>query len=334
MHHYAIHAGFDFTAPLSLKLYYIQCLNMGGKIGVNLFVLISGYFLCTSTFSIKRIIKLELQVIFYSILIPVLFFAFMPNKVTVIDILKGVTPLRSRLYWFYTVYFFLAVISPFLNKMISAMKKKDLRQLIFILAVFWILTPLLPKFGTFLYSLSGWFIFLYLCAAYIRLYPEDFSKSSYFYIYMGIATYLLILLYVLSFDLLGLFDMKFREKINYYIPERNILVFFSSAMLFTGFSKLNLGTRKMLNSVSSAMFGVYLIHDNTFSRDFLWRDFFQNARWQNSNWIFLHAIIAISSVLILSTLIDKARQFIFGKAVFPIIDRVTEKIRPTDSGKI
>lgn len=67
MHHYSVHGGFDFMIPFSMKLYFVQCLVMGGKLGVNLFVLISGYFLCKSDFKWKRIIKLEVEVIFYSI---------------------------------------------------------------------------------------------------------------------------------------------------------------------------------------------------------------------------------------------------------------------------
>ena len=62
--HYVYHAGFDFLAPFSPRLYFIQCIDMGGNLGVNLFVLISGYFLCKSTFKWQKIIKLELQVLF------------------------------------------------------------------------------------------------------------------------------------------------------------------------------------------------------------------------------------------------------------------------------
>lgn len=75
MHHYSVHGGFDFMIPFNLNLYFVQCLDMGGKLGVNLFVLISGYFLCRSEFRLKRIIKLELEVIFYSLIIGLLFYA-------------------------------------------------------------------------------------------------------------------------------------------------------------------------------------------------------------------------------------------------------------------
>lgn len=51
-HRYTLHSGFSFdTASISLRRF----LSFGGKIGVNLFVLISGYFLLNSAFRSKRI---------------------------------------------------------------------------------------------------------------------------------------------------------------------------------------------------------------------------------------------------------------------------------------
>ncbi|MFR6252125.1 MAG: acyltransferase family protein [Parasutterella excrementihominis] len=48
MHHFSVHGGVPIwsgSAPLSFNFYLDQLLSTGGKIGVNLFVLITGYFL-------------------------------------------------------------------------------------------------------------------------------------------------------------------------------------------------------------------------------------------------------------------------------------------------
>ena len=44
-HHFAVHGGFDFGASLSPTHFWYNFILMGGKIGVNVFVLISGYYL-------------------------------------------------------------------------------------------------------------------------------------------------------------------------------------------------------------------------------------------------------------------------------------------------
>lgn len=56
MHHYAVHGGFDLlNTELDLNRIWIQILSIGGKIGVNCFVLITGYFMINSKF--KEVVK-------------------------------------------------------------------------------------------------------------------------------------------------------------------------------------------------------------------------------------------------------------------------------------
>lgn len=325
MHHYSVHGGFDFMIPFSMKLYLIQCLDMGGKLGVNLFVLISGYFLCKTDFKWKRIIKLELEVIFYSVLIGLIFHYFMPERETFKDLIKELTPLRSGSYWFYNTYFVMVLFAPFINKFLISLEKNDFKKLLFLISVIWVLIPVLPKFGALQMSNLGWFIFLYLCSAYIRFYPEDFNFKNKTFIWFGIGIYLLVLLSVLSFDLLGFIDKCFQEEFDYFLPMNSILIFSSSIMLFIGFSKISLGTKTIINIISSATFGIYLIHDNHLGRPFLWEDLFKNAEFINSNQIFLHTIIAICSVYIGCTIIDLIRQYLLEKPLFRIVEKFEKR---------
>ena len=325
MHHYSVHGGFDFMIPFSMKLYFVQCLDMGGKLGVNLFVLISGYFLCKSDFKWKRIIKLEVEVIFYSILIGVIFHFLMPERESIKDLIKELTPLRTGSYCFYNTYFVMVLFAPFINKFLVSLEKTDLKKLLFLMSVLWVLIPVLPKVGALQMSNLGWFIFLYLCSAYIRFYPEDFSFKNKTFLLFGIGIYILVLLSVLSFDLLGFIDKRFQGKFDYFLPMNSILIFLSSIMLFIGFSKISLGSKKIINILSSATFGIYLIHDNHLARPFLWKDLFRNAVFINSNQIFLHAIIVICTVYIVCTTFDLLRQYLLEKPLFHIIEKIQTK---------
>jgi peptidoglycan/LPS O-acetylase OafA/YrhL len=50
-HHVALYGGCDFaTGEISVNKLWILLLASGGKIGVNIFILISGYFLISSDF--------------------------------------------------------------------------------------------------------------------------------------------------------------------------------------------------------------------------------------------------------------------------------------------
>ena len=64
---------FGALGLVNLNNFIMSFLWAGGKFGVVLFGLITGYFMINSHFSLKKILKLELQVLFYTISIMFLF---------------------------------------------------------------------------------------------------------------------------------------------------------------------------------------------------------------------------------------------------------------------
>ena len=73
-----------------------------------------------------KLIRLELEVLFYSSFIGIVFFHFSSD----VNLLKILTPLQSNCYWFYSSYFLLYLISPFLNSFIKTIEKTDFRRLL------------------------------------------------------------------------------------------------------------------------------------------------------------------------------------------------------------
>lgn len=65
--HYVYKSGYVLN-DLSLKSLTINSCWFLGEFGVNLFILITGYFLINSKFSFKKLIKLILEVNFYYLL--------------------------------------------------------------------------------------------------------------------------------------------------------------------------------------------------------------------------------------------------------------------------
>jgi len=325
MHHYTYHGGFDFNGPLTLGMYFIQCLFCGGKLGVNLFVLISGYFLCKSKFKWKRLLILELEVLFYSIILGLIFFVVYPSKRDVQDLIYAFIPLQKKRYWFYTDYMGLVLVSPLLNKGIKLMEKKFFREVTIALGIILIYVPVIEKSG------FKWFIFLYLVASYIRYFPEDFDRSIRFYILLGVSFYLIVLLYVFACDLFSLVDISAREHYDLLSSHDCILIVLTSIALFIGFSKWKIGNKKTINIIASVTFGVYLIHDNRNIRTVLWKDLFKNATYQKSNIIILHAILTVFLIYTCCTIIDLFRKYYIEKPIFSLIDKIQEKMEKKDS---
>ena len=69
MHHYVVNSTvmslFDGAHPTVNSL-FLQWWGMWGKTAINVFVLISGYFMCTGLLTLRRYLKILLQVGFYA----------------------------------------------------------------------------------------------------------------------------------------------------------------------------------------------------------------------------------------------------------------------------
>ena len=77
----------------------------------------------------------------------------------------------------------------------------------------------------------------------------------------------------------------------FFYGQQSILTFLSALSLFVLFSKWDIGYNKMINTVATATFGVYLIHDSDIIRHLLWHEIFKNAQYQNSIFIIPYSVI-------------------------------------------
>lgn len=59
-HHSVVNSGIEFydVSAFCPKLFAIQCFGFGGKIGIDVFLLITGYFMCTGTATYFKFVKL------------------------------------------------------------------------------------------------------------------------------------------------------------------------------------------------------------------------------------------------------------------------------------
>ena len=78
-HHYVVNSGLtDLNGPIgcdpvSAKSIFLLLFGAWGKTGINCFVLITGYFMCKSQITLKKFLKLLLQIMFYKVVINSIF---------------------------------------------------------------------------------------------------------------------------------------------------------------------------------------------------------------------------------------------------------------------
>ncbi|MCR4616382.1 MAG: acyltransferase [Clostridiales bacterium] len=327
--HFATHGGFNYGAhDLSLPRFWWNFIEMGGNFGVDVFVLISGYFLVNdnkSFFSFKRILKFWGQVFFYSFVLycAFLFSGRIPLDLTVF--IKTVFPITFGSWWFASTYFVLYLIHPFLNILLNRLDKSAFQKLLTLLIIMWCI---IPTFLTKWYESNNllWFVTLYCTAGYIKLYGLNSKIKTKHYLILWIVFSFLRYLSCVMLMLMGTQLSIAYEHTLFFYSINSVLTFLSALNLFMVFKNIDIGHRKWINIIASAAFGVYLIHDSPFVRYLLWGDIFKNAAYQDSNMLILYSIGVGLLVYAVCTVIDLIRQQIFEKPYMKLVNNYSDTL--------
>ena len=273
---------------------------MGGKIGVNIFVFISSWFLVDSKFNLKKIIDLFLKVKIYAFIFLIIAI-LLKESLSLKKIIISLFPIIFKNYWFITCYMMLYIIFPYLNIMLYRITKNELKSLLMVLLL--IFCFLQTFIGTRLfYSEFIWFIILYFITFYLKKYcilrNKEFFKKISIIIYM----FIFIGSYIFKY-----FNLRFSLAGEYTIT--GLLV---SVTIFCYFLQLNLGYKKYINFVSLGTLSVYLIHENIFGRDIIWNKILKTSEVVNFNLglVIIHIIVSTLLIFIFGILTDKIINFL------------------------
>ena len=103
-------------------------------IGVSLFVLISGYF--GIRFKPIKMIQLDMMILFYCWI--GLLFRFIWGEAELFEssqILSYIFPIIGRYSWYFTCYFALVFLSPFLNDIVEKLDRKNFKNMLIMMLV-------------------------------------------------------------------------------------------------------------------------------------------------------------------------------------------------------
>lgn len=217
------------AGPLSAKGHLAWILESFSIAAVDVYVLISGYFLVETGFRCRRVISLVLQVMFYTCLLPVVLIitGILPaGEITFYNILQCIFPTNMLHYWFVSAYVLMFLFTPVLNAAVHGMKKKQLQAAIVILLIMESLSktviPVRLELDNLGYD-AYWFMVVYLIAAYIRLYGIPFlerregkgGRAVLCYVGACLGMYLLTMLIRGAYLLTGQFENFIESAYGY-----------------------------------------------------------------------------------------------------------------------
>ena len=293
-----------------------------GKLGVAIFVIISGYFLSTSSFKIERIINVVLQTLFYSILIFVLFCIFDKSFFSIFEAIKSFFPIITQRYWFITAYIILALLHPYINIILQSVSRIQFVWLIIVALFFFSFAPTFLKFDS--YSMGGYlgyFVLYYCIGAYFRLYPKNLlSDNKKVCLIICIFSFLSLVISVILIMLLAQKIGFFKGKQGVFYTSNSTVIIFAAASLFVIFTNFKPKYIKFINVLGGSTLGVYLIHENPFMRKLLWEKICNNQQYVHSYFLIIHMIVSVISVYIVCSGIECFRKQVLEKFCFKTIN--------------
>lgn len=241
-------------------------------VAVNVYVMISGYFLVEAGFKVKRIVTLVCQVLFYAVMIPLIMMgsglAVGGGESGIYRLQQYLFPLQSEHYWFAASYVYLYLFTPVLNTAVKAMSRKQLQITIGgLLLLFCGLKSVVPiqfamdRFG---YDF-GWFLCVYLLAAYIRLYGCPFIQDAKRAWELYIGCCLLIFAMGAGLYMINAKTGQFAYYMEVPYHYNFILCLLGAAGLFMAFRYVRIPKGKvseLICKLSPLTFGVYLFHEH------------------------------------------------------------------------
>lgn len=273
-------------------------------VGVNIFILISGYF----GISLKRksIYNLLFEIYFYGIIGLIGWMAVQQTiHVDTRYFVKALLPI-SQTVWFIPNYLMLLIFSPMLNAFCEKYNSKYIllfTLILYLVSYLWtsILQGTISGFGGYSW---GWFIVLYLTGRLIRRYSDcsQYSKSYFLYGYI-IATLVIVVFAVLQ----NYIPVGKSLLWNYDCP----LIYISSICLFMYFIKLEIGYIKWINWLAASSFAVLLFHVAPFAGyNRINQYLFENY---GGGMYYLIVFFIVIFYYLVATLVDQVRILIFRK---------------------
>lgn len=320
--YHTVNATIDINALELPSRFIMTRLFFGmGRISVNIFVIISAWFLCKYNFKLERITNTWLSTIFYTVPIAITFVYF--GKADLVYLITNMFPVFFQPLWFITTYVFLLFLTPLLNLILSKYEKRKCRNMIIFLSVLFVL-PLtfLPRVRGAFYSEVGWFCVLYLITGYLRIYqPLKIVNNKKICLLVFIISYLFIISwYILYYDVPYKFLSNYLEfagitHASFLNFTSSLPSFFASFSFFFLFKNMNITKlNNVINYISKTSLDVYILLSLKGPSDLIfWVDIFDLDVYINSGNIFMNVTIVIIAAFVITSLIGRIRIYIVDK---------------------
>lgn len=313
-YHLAIYIDVDLNELNFLNRYVLIFLSLGGKIGVHIFVLITGFYSVNKKeFPTKRIIQLLTRVTIWSVAIQIAYILYSGQSLGDTGLYKGIVlsaiPFFSVKWWFITAYLLLIMISPILNVALQSISKTQFKRYLYWGGVLCCVLPTV-SIGKLGYAKSTdpllLFILIYSLGGYFSRFGCSFNR--------GKLKFITVTVYSVFFVLVAAqnsFSVFFRDQTS------SIFCLVIAVGLFLLFQKATLRSNKVINILGSNTLDIYLLTDHEWIRSILYPFLtLLLVPYQSSLWFIPMFLVIVTILMVIG--------FILGCIVQKIVLLLTE----------
>ena len=316
------------TSYQTINSYIALILGSWGQLGVSLFIMVSAWFLCDTSYTKKsKIILLILQTWILSIIIYAVCLLSRNANFSVGAFLREIlTPFFGQ-YWFITNYCIYLVLVPYINIFI----KNNLGSLKKICILLTLFVPLYNNILDGPFGVISWFIYIHIVMTFLKQQKNNFfERNRYIGCILSIILVLLLEIFVIS---IPLFYSVSPESIKFLLERINgrcIFILLPALFLFFIFKNWNLAFHPIINTLAKATLTIYIFHENIVFRSsknigipaLLWDKLLHADFYFNTPYFFLHMIFCILLIYLLGTLIHLCGTFIADTFFKCAIDKI------------
>lgn len=301
-YHWELHGnnGKIIFSPLSIKQFFSFAIGSWGTVGVDLFFIISSYFLLKSKYiKINRIIILIIKVSLYGTVILLIANLAGITEFNLVEMIKSVLGVFAYQYWFIVVYLVIYCLHPTINMVITRLSEK---YYLFILCILLFCTYGLGFiFTNELVGRLACGITIYFLIGFLEKYPQKKKRFSNYGLLICLSGILGILF---AECLLSYIGMKYLGKANSIInrmqmTQSPVMLIVSCSFFYFIFDK-NISGNKVIDFLGKYSVGAYLLHGgSSFIKNYLWDDLLKAGELYRSgpllNYI-SHYIISVIAI--------------------------------------
>ena len=320
----------ESLSPRNINYCLVNIIRAFLSVHVDCFVMLSGYFLCMHRFRPKKVLLLWIQAFFWSVLLYMLLCIGGVATFQWTSLAKACLPFTQRRYWFLTAYLLMYLIVPLLNAAIHSMSQRQ--HAAFLAAFFAVYIALQNVFFWQRFTSVDetdplLFAFLYVLAAYFRLYPPQRTRKKYIYIVVFLCLFAAAWKIVISELTSRIAGRTMGADI--FLANNSATTILAAACLFRFFEGLHISNqhvRKVTAMLTPVTFGVYLIHDQPEVRQFLWQQMICPDRFVKSPFLVIILIGISAAVFLICATLEFLRQKAFSAlSVERLVSAISDK---------